>query len=135
MTGTLVFADGLVTKDDVDIVTGEPGDREQWTYTTYRGRIRMSGPVDIVASYTYGDGELRFSDFSFPDPVGDFGYEVTSVSSHTLGAAGMIRPPSLSAHTGDRDNQDAPPNRVLPEPTRDSTLNGPKRCPVLDAPC
>ena len=27
----------------------------------------MSGPVDIVASYTYGDGELRFSDFTFPD--------------------------------------------------------------------
>ena len=73
-----MFADGLVTKDAVDTATGEPaGDREQWTYTTYRGRIRMSGPVDFVASYTYSDGELRFSDFTFPDPVGDFGYEVT----------------------------------------------------------
>ena len=77
VTGTLVFAGGLLTKDDVDIVTGEPGDQEQFTYTTYRGRIRMSGPLDIVASYTYGDGELRFSDFTFADPVGDFGYEVT----------------------------------------------------------
>ncbi|HEY5882090.1 MAG TPA: TRAP transporter substrate-binding protein DctP [Nakamurella sp.] len=78
VTQTLVFADGLVTKDAVDTATGEPaGDREQWTYTTYRGRIRLSGPVDFVASYTYSDGELRFSDFTFPDPVGDFGYEVT----------------------------------------------------------
>lgn len=77
-TVTLVFADGLVTKDHVDTATGEPaGDREQFTYTTYRGRIRMSGPVDFVASYTYDDGELRFSDFTFADPVGDFGYEVT----------------------------------------------------------
>lgn len=78
VTQTLVFADGLVTKHAVDTATGEPaGDPEQWTYTTYRGRIRLSGPVNFVASYTYSDGELRFSDFTFPDPVGDFGYEVT----------------------------------------------------------
>ena len=61
----------------VDIATGEPRDQEQFTYTTYRGRIRLSGPVDIVASYTYSDGELRFSDFTFPDCDDCFGYEVT----------------------------------------------------------
>ena len=62
----LVFAGGLLTKSGPDGVTGEPT-QEFFTYTTYRGRIRMSGPVEIVASYTYIDGELRFSDMSTPN--------------------------------------------------------------------
>ena len=71
----LVFADGLVTKYDNDPDTGEPA-QESYTYTTYRGRIHLSGPDEIAASYTYSDGELRFSDFSFPNCDDCFGYEV-----------------------------------------------------------
>lgn len=60
----LVFADGLLTTYGRD----ETGDTEEnWTYTTHRGRIKLSGAVEIVASYNYRDGELRFTDFSFPD--------------------------------------------------------------------
>jgi hypothetical protein len=71
----LVFAGGLLTKYDLDPETGEPT-QESYTYTTYRGRIRLSGPDEIVASYSYSDGELRFSDFTFPNCDDCFGYEV-----------------------------------------------------------
>ena len=59
----------------------------------------MSGPVEIVASYTYSDGELRFSDFSFPNCDDCFGYEVAfGFAPAALGAAGMIRPPACPTH-------------------------------------
>jgi TRAP-type C4-dicarboxylate transport system substrate-binding protein len=72
----LVLAGGLLRKYNLASANGET-DEESFTYTTYRGRIRLSGPVDIVASYTYHDDELRFSDFSFPDCADCFGYEVS----------------------------------------------------------
>lgn len=62
-----MFTDGLLTKSGIDGYSGNTNETENFTYTTYRGRIKMSGPIEIVASYHYRDGELRFTDFSFPN--------------------------------------------------------------------
>lgn len=67
---TLVFKDGIVTQYGVDAYASGASatpDQSSFTYTAYKGRIRMSGPIEIVASYAYHDGELRFTDMSFPD--------------------------------------------------------------------
>jgi hypothetical protein len=72
---TLVFAGGFLTVDGVDGATGEP-EQDAYSYSTYDGRIRLSGPIDIVATYAYDDGELRFSDFTLPSDD-EWGYEAT----------------------------------------------------------
>ena len=86
-----------------------------------------------MASYTYSDGELRFSDFTFPDCDDCFGYEV---AFGFVPSPGCDRddPAATLVHHRDRTIRTHHPTVSCLTRSR-LDLNGPQRCLVLDAPC
>ena len=79
--------------------------------------MEASNAKDGHRAYLQKHPDVTVVDVMLPDLTG---FELTRLIRRDDPAAKLVR-----LHRN-RDNQDVPPNYVGPEPTRDSTLNGPK---------